>query len=189
MIEFSPNVTDFLSRDYTEAFHLINFWGYYSTSHSADILMDDGNTYISDGIVESIAAPKVTSSVDKNIYSITIADPKILLGSLFEESIVGKVIDVKIGFIHPDTGVVVTAMVDTLNVYRGKVHGSSYTYNTAEIGDVKAKIECSSPMGNLDGVSSFRTSRDFMAAHSPDDNSFEQIYLGSGAVTLKWGRS
>jgi hypothetical protein len=100
-----------------------------------------------------------------------------------EANVVGKPIEVKLGFIDSN-GSPITNTADILSIYYG------YVDNPIVSNDWDAKLvvlEGTSALADLDMINSFVTSRDGMDQKSSTDTSFDQIYENS-AIEVKWGK-
>jgi hypothetical protein len=77
---------------------------------------------------------------------------------------------------------------DTFIVYKGRVESVSYAIDTQEIGEAKINITGSSPIVNLDQKNSIYLSRDYIRKQNASDSCCDQIFEGSGTLSLKWGK-
>jgi hypothetical protein len=83
---------------------------------------------------------------------------------------------------------------DLFSSFAGVVDTQGYTVNTQD-GSVIAVLECASPMASLGLVKSIRTSMDSILQYETTlgnnvvhDSAFDQVYQGSKAVQLLWGK-
>jgi hypothetical protein len=188
MIEFSNNIKTLLQNPVIDAFYMVRINTYLTTSHVTNITVD-GNTYLSDGRLLSVDPPKLSSSVDRELYKVTLADPDYSIGGTMQTGIVGKTFEVRLGFVDPITSQPYTALSDTVLIYKGFVDSIAYNIETNQQGEVALLVTGASPMANLDVTKTFYTSRDFIRSISPTDSCFDQVYEGSGTVNLKWGKT
>jgi hypothetical protein len=190
MIEFSSTVVQILSNPTIEAFYLVDVDSglYRTTSFFRDVTLSNGVTYASDGKLISVDPPQLSSTVDREIYKIALADPNFTLGSASEIGLIGKLVEVRIGFVNQATNLPETNILNTIIVYKGAIDGTSFNVNTASIGEVTLNITCSSPMADLDLRRPIYTTKDSIRSKDPSDTSFDQIYEGSGQLQLKWGK-
>ena len=189
MISLSPRIIALLSQPVIEPFYMVQIDGNTRlTTYAANIGLSDGTVYTPGDLI-SLDPPKMSSSVDRETYKISIADPNMEYGAMFEEGMVGVDVEVRVGFIDQKTGLPETGVSNTFLIYKGAVDGLSYQINIEEVGESVAVITCSSPMANLDMAKPFHTSKDFIRNLNPEDSSFDQIYEGAGPVQLKWGKT
>lgn len=190
MIQFSEKVKQILSQPTIEAFYLVDVDSglYRTTSFFRDITLSNGVTFSNDGRLLSVDPPQLSSTVDREIYKISIADPDFNSGDSADRGLIGKLVEVRIGFVNQATNLPETNIVDTVLVYRGKIDGTSYIVNTNTIGEAVLNVTCSSPMADLDLRKPIYTTKDAARSREPSDTSCDQIYEGSGQLTLKWGK-
>lgn len=191
MITLSTNVANALALATVEPFFLIKIaTGFYQgTSFYRDIVMSDGLTYSADGRLARVSPPRISTSVDKEQYTISVADPGLLLGPTVENDLISKDIIVRVGFVDQTTNTPFTNLSDTVVVYSGKIESVGYTVDTNSIGNIILEVICSSPMGNLDAKAGIILSKEFMKSLNSSDVSCDQIYEGSGKLRLKWGKA
>jgi hypothetical protein len=182
---FSSVVEAVLASDDIEFFFLIKLSfnsNYYITSHGQDIVFD-GNTYSANGGLFEVDSPKFSSVIDREAYRIVVLDNLNAMKAEIESNVVGKPIDVKLGFLDTN-GDPITAPADVLSVYSGYVDAPTISNDW----DKKVvSFEGTSALADLDMVNSFITSRDGMDQKSATDTSFDQIY-DSSAIEIKWGK-
>jgi len=185
MRSFSNTVQTILASDNIEFFFLIKLSFnsiYYLTSHGSDINYD-GNTYSANGGLFEVDSPKFSSVVDREAYRVVVIDNNNTMKTEVEANVVGKPIEVKLGFID-SSGDPITNTADVLSIYYG------YVDNPIVSNDWDAKLvvlEGTSALADLDMINSFVTSRDGMDQKSSTDTSFDQIYENS-AIEVKWGK-
>lgn len=193
MIQFNQTLINVLSQPSIESFYLVKIAAielspYLITSYASNITLSNGETYINDGRLVSVTPPKLSTVVDREIYTITLTDSDYFYGQFAETGLVGKKVEVRVGFINQNTGLPLTDISDTLLIYRGQVDSASYSIDTSNVGSVIFTLSCASPMANLDGVKVFYGSKPFMRDLNTEDTSFDQVYEGSGKINLKWGK-
>lgn len=71
--------------------------------------------------------------------------------------------------------------------YSGVVDSQAIDIKLDEM-TVVASIECSSPMADLDLVRSFHSNKESMKSRNPADTAFDQVFVGSGEISYKWGK-
>lgn len=191
MISFNQTVSNLLSQPTVEAFYLVSIempTTYRSTTFMRNIVMDDGNIYVSDGKLVNVDPPKLSATVDKSQYKISFADPDMYFGAYLTTGLVGKKVTVRVGFVDTSTGLPLPQIANTVLIYKGRIDSGAYSISTETLGSSVFVINCSSPMGDLDLVKRLDTTKDALRAVDPSDTSFEQIYEGVGQIELRWGK-
>lgn len=189
MIALSAFVQQLLLGANVQTFSLIEIGDYKTTDYYGQLTLSDGKTYLNDGRLIGYDPPEMTTSVDRAQYKISMIDPDNFFGAFFEENgYSGLPVNVRIGFINPVDNFPATQIENTILIYSGYVDSGGYVTNTDYNGDSIFTILCTSPMHDLDLVKTFTTSKDSYYDSYPNDNSFEQVYEGSGAIALKWGK-
>ena len=182
---FSSAVQTLIDSGNIEYFFLITLEftnTYRLTSYRSDLVYD-GNTYTADGGLFEIDEPKFSSVVDREAYRIVIAEDLDEMFAEFEANVVGKPIDVKVGFVDTN-GQPLLGTDDVVSVYRGRADSPAISNDWEE---KLAVIEGTSPMADLDAVNVRFTSKDGMDQINTNDTSFDEIY-GNREITLKWGK-
>jgi hypothetical protein len=191
MITFSNNVVTALADPVIESFYLVRL-GHatpvYKTSYFRDLIMSDGNTYLSDGALVNIDPPRLSSEVDREIFKIVLTDVGVNLATLINDGLVGTSVEARLGFVNQSTRQPYQDIADTVIVYKGRVDSVTRVITTENIGEIAYTLECSSPMGDLDLVRTYLTTQDYLDKKYPGDNSYELIFVGAGPVNLKWGK-
>jgi hypothetical protein len=168
MIQFSTTVRNILSQPTIEAFYLV------------EVYVSSGTTYRSTTYYRNV--------VITNNSVISFADPTFTFGASVDSGLIGKLVDVKVGFVNQTTKLPELDIANLLTVYRGKIDSTEYSINTSVTGEVLLNVSCSSPMNDLDLTKSFYTTKDATLGRDSSDTSFDQIYEGSGVLQLKWGK-
>lgn len=187
MITFSATVQALMSAPNVIVFYMVRLGTINITNFYADILVD-GITYLADGRLHSVEPPRLSSTVDKQSFKITINDPAFEMGVLAEANMVGMLIYVRLGFVNPATGEPETSLANTILAYKSKVDSVGYSIRTDTRGEVLFTINCASPMADLDATNPIYLTDDFYSKNYPGDTSFEQVLEGSGPISLKWGK-
>jgi len=182
---FSSAVQTLIDSGNIEYFFLITleFTNTYRLTSYRSNLEYDGNTYTADGGLFEIDEPKFSSVVDREAYRIVIAEDLDEMFAEFEANVVGKPIDVKVGFVDTN-GQPLLGTDDVVSVYRGRADSPAISNDWEE---KLAVIEGTSPMADLDAVNVRFTSKDGMDQINTNDTSFDEIY-GNREITLKWGK-
>lgn len=189
MIQFTPTVIALLSNPLVEIVHLVSIGPTFrTTSHYEPVELSDGTTYSADGRLLTVDSPRMSASVDREIFRVTLADDDYGLSIGIGEGLVGGKFEVKLALINPATGIIQTNVADVLTAYKGIVDSISYAIQPGNIGSVVLSVSGASPMADLDATRAYVGSRDYMRSIDKDDTSFDQIYEGSGPVALKWGK-
>jgi hypothetical protein len=206
MIPFTNNIISALNNDAIEYFSMVRIERaahetdpipinlYATTSHYNDIqLLVNGNpdskyNYIADGTLMAIDPPQNSSVVDREQYRVAFADPEFSKKGLMEDSLVGRLIEARLGFINPLDSRPFLNIEDTIVTYRGRVDGAAIAIKAGGLGESIVKITGSSPMRNLDMKKPFFISREKIKQREPLDTSCDQIYEGSLGLIMKWGR-
>lgn len=201
MITLSANVHAALSKEIVDAFYMFRVINYdgsilYSTTNcfmNIQLQNDSGQaitgySYSADATLLSVDPPQMNTNVDREQYKVSLADPSLAKLTDVRSNLVGKILESRLGFINTTTGAPYLNIADCPIVYKGRIDGASYLIKTNEIGENILQLTGSSPMRNLDLKNSIFLSKDFIRKLSPDDSSCDQIYEGSGTITLKWGK-
>jgi len=185
MRTFSSTVENILLSGNIDFFFLIKLSfnsNYYITSYSNDIVYN-GDTYSANGGLFEVDSPKFSSVIDREAYKVLVLDNLNAMKTEIEANVVGKPIEVKLGFVDSN-GNPITTPSDVLSIYKG------YVDNPVISNDWEQKVitfEGTSALADLDMINSYITSRDGMDQKSLTDTSFDQIYENS-AIEVKWGK-
>lgn len=96
---------------------------------------------------------------------------------------------VKVGYYDQEMGKPMFNVSDTILVYKGAVESLSASLKTGEFGESFVQVSGSSPMNSLDMKKYIYLSKEATRKRNYLDTCCDQIYQGSGALTLKWGKS
>jgi len=182
---FSSTVQNLIDRDVVNFFILIKLsftQTYYLSSLPYDVVYDQDTYSANSGILE-YDSPKFSSVVDRDSYRIVCTDFLDDFKEEIENNVVGKGIEVRVGFFDTN-GEPVLNTSDVLLVYKGFVDSPSI------VNDFDTKIvtfEGTSPMSDLDVINPFIASKDGIAQRNSNDKSFDKIY-GDSIIKLKWGK-
>lgn len=190
MIQLNSTVQNILMQPLVEAFYLVNIADTYkTTSFFDDITLSNGEEYAADGYLLSVDPPRLSTTVDKEAFKLVLADPEFLTGPFVDQGLVGQSAHIRLGFINQTTKQPELHVDNTLTIYKGRVDAVAYGANLKGVGDVGLSIICASPMSNLDLRKQFFTSKEFVRNLSSDDSSCDQVFVGSGTIQLKWGKT
>jgi len=185
MIQLSPRVMELLSNRVIETFFLIKIGNIKVTSYSSDLTVE-GTTYGALGVIYEVDNLQSTSTVDRDLYKIHLVDSDMSLKAAYETNMVGAPVEVRVGFVDQVSGL--PELNHTIVVYKGIVESFDYQIETSSDGRIISEIVCSNPMADLDAVNPFYSSKDFIKQLNPDDSAFDQVYIGSGILNLRWGK-
>jgi hypothetical protein len=166
----------------------------------ADRLNDRTSDFLPNMPLVSIDPPASSSTLDKNTFKVTLADPELAFKPLLEGGGVGTPMWVRAGLIDHSTvhgdfptipnNVLLPAVGfgehGTFCVYKGAV--DRYVYTITENGETILTFEGASPAAALELKRDITTSRFWMRSHYPSDSSFDNVYKGSAQQTLQWGK-
>ena len=204
MRQFSPAVSTLLGLADVSHFQLVSIGDAHFTSLPYDVQLigQSGITYRSVGLevgLSSVEPPRLSSDVDSTPYKITLADPGFAMRDTVNGGMVGQKMVVRIGLINLTGSILNSNSVsyaagapllhkdDTFVAYAGYISAVKYV---VEFGEKRAYVvvEGASPMGDLDAVKAYYTSRDFAKTLVSSNTSYDKIYVGAGAISLKWGK-
>ncbi len=145
----------------------------------------NSEVYSATNSIVSFGPPRVSSSVDREVYELTFLDHDNFFQSQLRAGITGKLLTVYAGFFS-SSDVPLTSLADVLIAYQGFIDtGKIVNDGSSKQGIILA----ASPMASLDAIGGYIVSKDGMDQVSPTDTSFDDIYVGGKSVTLKWGKS
>jgi len=185
MRTFSSTVQTILNSGNIKFFFLIKLSfnsNYYLTSHSGDITFG-GDIYSANGGLFEVDSPRFSSVIDREAYRVVVLDNLNAMKSEIESNVVGKPIEVRLGFLDTNDEPITTSG-DVLFVYKGYVDAPTVSNDWER---KAVSFEGTSALADLDMVNSFITSRDGMDQVSGADTSFDQIYETT-AIEVKWGK-
>lgn len=155
---------------------------YFYTTLPYEVLYN-GNTYLSDACIIKVMPPTNTTIVNRSAYSIQLSGLEQAMINEINGHVINRKIVMRMGFTI--NGVPRLGLDDTIHVYSGYVAKPQYEVSgdTATI-----TLELTSPLADLDSVSTLLTTKDSMKNLSPNDTSFDMIYEGSAVTNIKWGK-
>jgi hypothetical protein len=198
MKTYSANVANVIDSDSLSPYFLVKLdfksGSVYHTNTPMDVTVAGFGTFDSDNALLGIDSPRLSSVVDREAYKITYSDNDFVFRTRFEEGIIGTPVTVYIGFYNTSNSVIdgvlpgspFTNLDDLVIAYKGFIDSHGYAADTE--GQVTAVLECTSPMSSLDLTKPFYTSRDSMRQINVSDTSFDDVYSGSKAINLLWGK-
>lgn len=187
MKTFSTAVQNIINQNKIDFFFLVDLE--FSTHHRLSSLPYDvtfnGNTYTANSALLEVDSPKFSSVVDRESYRVVIAeDSNNTFKTEIDNNVVGKDIEVRIGFFDSNDNPILSPTSDVLLAYKGFVDTPSIENN------FETKVvtfEGTSPMSDLDMVIPFIGSRSGIQQKDSNDTSFDNIY-GDSIIKLKWGK-
>jgi len=164
-----------------------------TNSYDLDVLVGVfTETYSANGQIISVDPPKISTDVDRELFTVRLADPEFIEGPYADNGYIGKRMIVRVGFAAEDgyvTAGTISAADNMFIAYKGRIESTSYLLSTKELGESILEITCASPMADLDFKKSIYTSRDFVRGRNVNDTSCDSVFGGSGSLQLKWGRT
>jgi hypothetical protein len=194
MIEFSNTVKEIIADGKAEAFFCVYILNNdssvfrASTSHTNNVTLSNGITYVADDFLVNVEPPQQSSNVDREKYKITVCDSTFQSAALAENGLVGKRIEIRLGFMNPDTGLPLTSLSDTIIAYKGRLESLTGEINTEEVGEIQFVFTCTSPIMSLDMTRGIYMSKDYIRGRNPNDACADEIYVGNTPLLQKWGR-
>lgn len=200
MRQLSDNIKDILDADALAIVYIVEIVATSATlrltTSSYDVTTSDGKTYLSNGGLLVVDAPRLSASVDRAAYKITLVDPEMSRRSLFENGLTGASVNVGVLFENPfeytiggaAPGQLLTQADDILIAYSGCVDTQGYAINPDE-GTVIASIECASPVANLGMKRLQFTTSAAAKSISATDTCYDQVSVSASRSTFVWGRA
>jgi hypothetical protein len=191
MIQFSAALATVLDNPTIEPIYLVDIGEgeYRLTSHYGNVQMTDGRLFYSNGLLINVDAPQQSSIVDREEYKIVLADPDFSFAQNYPTVLIGARVEVRVTFVDPATDNYLNSIADTLLIYKGVVEGAAYKVVTESAGESQLVITCTSPMANLEFVNTILLDKGFIRSKYPTDTCCDQVYEGSGQITLRWGKN
>jgi hypothetical protein len=133
--------------------------------------------------IVSLEPLKYSSVVDREAFNIQVSAIDPAMRTEFDFGIINR--GVKLRTVFTSYGTPQLGLSQTLLLYEGTVSKVSEVINS----ETRIfNIECTAPLSNLDATGTFYTTRDGMRVFNNNDTSFDTIFEGSEAVSLKWGK-
>lgn len=169
-----------------------------STITLADRINDRYAEFLPNMPIVAVDPPQSSSTVDKNTFKITLADPGYAFRPLLEAGGVNTPMWLRAGLIRNETyGRYVFIPENQLRAPYSGEHGMFYIYKGAvdryfytltEDNDIILTFEGASPAAALEMKRELSTSRNWMRRNYPSDASFDNVYRGSHQEMLQWGK-
>lgn len=186
MIYFTPRVIELLNNPNVQIFYCVSIGSEHHTTLYSEVTIG-GITYLPTGRISALDPPQMNSTVDREVYKISLINHDMSLGSKFDEGMVGVPVSVIVGFIDPVTNLPEIGAGNTFTVYSGEIDSTSCKIDPSN-GESISSISCTSPMNSLDLTRGFYSSKENIRSINGNDSCFDQIYEGSGQVFLYWGK-
>jgi hypothetical protein len=153
----------------------------------------DGFTYYANNKVVRVDPPRISDSLDREAFKISIADSDGSIRSTLDGwNMHGVPFVLYAGIINNTNGMIDGTQPgapfdDKIIAYEGTVDTFAYVITPDE--NVMLDIEGTSPMGALDLTRTLLTSKAYLNQEYPGDTSYDQVTEDSLKVTLLWGKS
>jgi len=156
----------------------------YATSAASNIYFNN-EWYYNDRTITGFGPPRVSSSVDREVYELIFLDHDNSMQNEIRLGITGRLVTIYAVFFDENDWPLL-GVDDVLVAYRGAIDAGKVTND----GSVKqAIITAASPMASLDSIAGYIVSKDGMDQISSTDTSFDDVYVGGQSINLKWGKS
>jgi len=192
MIQLNDKIIEYMRGANTSTFLCIGILALdesieniHMTTFYRDLVID-GHTYYSSGAIVGADKPQMSSTVDRSLYKVTLADPNSEFSQLFDKGMTGASATVSIGLVDETTGL--PDLTNFFIVYKGVVESYESAIDTNTEGENLFTITFSNLMASLDDSGPYYTSKSFMSELDIEDTAYDLIYEGSESITLKWGK-
>jgi hypothetical protein len=189
MIKVSPKFTSLASSNQKSFAFCVQVDTYRSTTFYRDIILSSGETFIADGRAVQVSPPKVDSIVDRQEMSIILNSSVLNDLGLSFDLLIGKRLALYQVAIDPVTNLPETNTADILVITRNFISSVSVQYDTAERGESNIEVKGSSPLLDLSLKKKYYASKEYIQQFAPLDTAYDQIYVGSRLINLKWGKT
>jgi hypothetical protein len=142
--------------------------------------------YLADGSLVSLAPPSLSTSVDREQYSMMITDSSLLSYASNTWGLIG--LRFKVSAIFSNGGVLDYSPENMLTVYSGRISGVTHTQSTQVDGESLIKITAGSPMYGLDQKNGIYFSDPKIKERNKEDTCAEHVYVSSRNYSLHWGK-
>lgn len=185
MIILHPRLIELSNQPVTRSFLCVRVKNIRLTDYPTNLTLSDG-VYTSSDAILAAEEPQLTSTVDRDLYKISFADPNRTFLALFEAGLNGAEVSVRQGLVDYYTGEPETSHL--LIIYEGIVESYNHVTDTSVDGSIVANVVCSNLMASLDDSNPYYTSKNYVKTLVSSDTSYDQLYEGSGSVVLRWGK-
>lgn len=186
MITLSSRVSNLLNSGIFATFNMVKIDGVLTVCDYPHDLVFNGETYSSSGTLISVSQPKLSSSVDRSLYTMSFVYESMTAAQFLAGHLTGRKTTTYLGFV--EDGAPLLDPEDVVIVNKGVVDSISLNINGSSFGSRGFTVSCASPMGALDMKKSPKTSKDYLRSLSPSDTAFDEIYVGAARVIQRWGK-
>jgi len=141
-------------------------------------------TFTSDAGIVDYTPPSQSTSVDRETFNFSFADPSGFLKSKMMSGVASSYIRVRNGFFNADNSANLVP-ANFVVAYEGVIDDSSYN---SDFEESVVTFTGSSPMADLGLVKTLITSPDGMDQFNSDDTSFDKI-IANKTEKFKWGKA
>jgi hypothetical protein len=187
MIELPADINTILNNPTIETFYAVKIGSLCTTSYFRDITID-GQNFLADGRLVGVEPPVITTSVDRQLFRISLVDVGESVEQFISGSWVARDVSVYLIFVDQLTKQPQLGPTQVFKAYSGIVNSNSLSFDTQIRGNRIYVVSCSNPMIDLEAIRAVYLSQDYIDKNHPGDTSYEQIYEGAGLINLKWGR-
>lgn len=142
--------------------------------------------YLADGTLVSLSPPSMTTSVDREQYSMMITDTSLLAYASSTWGLIGLRFKVTAVFSNGSTPNF--DKENMLTVYSGRISGVNHSQATRVDGESLIKITAGSPMYGLDQKNGIYFSDPKIKERNKNDTCAEHVYVSSRNYALHWGK-
>lgn len=197
----SPVATQLMKASVVEHFVLADLGGVVRGTTLPFTASINGATYNAETAIVGVDPPRISRTVDREVYRIKLADPGMSFRQYVETGLTGAPVTVYVGcynntgedIVCTDGSVVhdghpVLCTTDMLMAYKGRIDAVGYEFDPD--GEAHTlSIECASPMADLDMARVVMTSKESQRMWDSSDTAFDAIFDGSAETILKWGKA
>jgi hypothetical protein len=193
----SPNVQFLFSQPYVSTYYLIDISGpnfnTKITTHAHDLTINGLGTFSANNQLAGFDPPILENAANREIYTLTFVDPEFLFRGTAELPIIGSRVKLYMGLINTTVNEIGGAqqnqpLLDTADLtlgFDGVIDSREYITDPIE-GTNIFKIVCSTPMGKLEEIKSYITSKEFAKL---GDAAYDNVYDKASDVELLWGKA
>lgn len=192
MITFPTEIAAILSSGSECVFYTARIWhrgnlsNLWAGTTNYNPVTLEGITYTDTNSIVDIGNLSVVSSVDRSLYNITLSSPALLAGNRIDIGLVGKLLEVRLGFIDPATDLPLT---QSFVAYKGLIDSVTYDIDTQVDGGEALKIGAASPVNDLGMKRFIFATKEVMRERNKKDSSCDVITRGSISAAIKWGKT
>jgi hypothetical protein len=193
MISLSPAMQQLMEQDIVNTFYLVKIYtdppALLTSYGDAPLQTTTGETFINEGYLLSVDPPALSTTVDRAEFKVVLANNTFEASEFFDSvKFAGARLEVYLSAVT-ESGYPINDIDQMLMTYGGRISGITKEFDTNVEGESKITILCTSPVGKLDAKSSVYTSKEYLRNIVPNDSAFDQVYIGSGRLALRWGKN